>query len=65
MPDGVVKLKKQETAEMKTNIYNSITKFTIFIFIHNVFVITHPLRARRAGIFPQKTHERGEGSRGL
>lgn len=59
MPDGVVKLKKQETAEMKTNIYNSITKVTVFIFIHIVFVIKHPLRARRVGILPRKTHEGG------
>lgn len=39
MPDGVVKLKKQETVEMKTNIYHSITKDTIFIFIHNRYAI--------------------------
>lgn len=39
MPDGVVKLKKQETVEMKTNTYNSITKVTIFIFIHNRYTI--------------------------
>jgi len=38
MPDGVVKLKKQETVEMKTNIYNSITKVTIFILVHNGYV---------------------------
>lgn len=43
MPDGVVKLKKQETVEMKTNICNSITEVTTFIFIHNRYFIRNTI----------------------
>lgn len=56
MPDGVVKLKKQETVEMKTNIYNSITKVTIFIFIHNGYIIRNAIMSVKKKMREKRIH---------
>lgn len=56
MPDGVVKLKKQETVEMKTNIYNPITKVTIFILVHNGYVTRNVIFSKKKKKMRGKIH---------